>query len=291
MLGPSGCGKTTTLRAVSRPGEADHGRHPHRRHAGQRPAARRTRHRHGVPVLRPLPAPENPRQPGLPPAGRGTAQGGGAGAGRGGRPADAARSAPGPATPPAVRRGAAARRARPRPGAPTARLPHGRTPHQPGRGTAGGHAHGDQAPPGELGTTMVYVTHDQVEAMSLGHQDRHPQQGPRRADRHAAGGLRPPGQSLLRRVHRLPADEPDRGGGGRREAAQQGRTGPHAPAGPAARPFASIAGVRPEALESHRTRGRTVRSRPASSRRSGWATRSSTWSTTATSATYGFACR
>ena len=35
---------------------------------------------------------------------------------------------------------------------------------------AGGHAHRDQAPAGRAGTTMVYVTHDQVEAMSLGHR-------------------------------------------------------------------------------------------------------------------------
>ena len=40
MLGPSGCGKTTTLRADRRAGAADVGRHPHRQHAGQRPAAR-----------------------------------------------------------------------------------------------------------------------------------------------------------------------------------------------------------------------------------------------------------
>ena len=42
MLGPSGCGKTTTLRAVAGLEQADVGRHPHRRHAGQRPAARRS---------------------------------------------------------------------------------------------------------------------------------------------------------------------------------------------------------------------------------------------------------
>ena len=51
-----------------------------------------------------------------------------------------ARSAPGPAPAAAVRRRAAARRAGPRPRAPPACIPHGRAPHQPGRGAEGGHA-------------------------------------------------------------------------------------------------------------------------------------------------------
>ena len=41
-----------------------------------------------------------------------------------------------------------------------------------------------------LGTTTVYVTHDQVEAMTMADQIVVMQDGPRRADRHAARSLR-----------------------------------------------------------------------------------------------------
>ena len=54
-----------------------------------------------------------------------------------------------------------------------------------------------------LGATMIYVTHDQVEAMTLA--DRivvlHARQG--RAGRHAARPLQPSGEPLRRRLHRL----------------------------------------------------------------------------------------
>ena len=59
-----------------------------------------------------------------------------------------------------------------------------------------------------LGATILYVTHDQVEAMTMGTRvavmnGRRPPAG-----RHAAGRLRPPGQHLRRPVRRHAADEP-----------------------------------------------------------------------------------
>jgi ABC-type sugar transport system ATPase subunit len=54
-----------------------------------------------------------------------------------------------------------------------------------------------------LKNTMIYVTHDQIEAMTLADRiavmkrRRHP------AARRAAGHLQPTGQSLRRRLHRL----------------------------------------------------------------------------------------
>ena len=42
-----------------------------------------------------------------------------------------------------------------------------------------------------LGTTIVYVTHDQVEAMTMGTADRRHERGPAPAGRHAAGAVRP----------------------------------------------------------------------------------------------------
>ena len=57
-------------------------------------------------------------------------------------------------------------------------------------------------------TTALYVTHDQVEAMTLADRLVVMNDGRRRADRHAARGLRAPGQRLRRRLHRLAGDEP-----------------------------------------------------------------------------------
>ena len=63
----------------------------------------------------------------------------------------------------------------------------------------------------DLGVTTVYVTHDQVEAMTMGdrvavHEGRRPAAG-----RHPAEPLRQAGQPVRRRLHRLARDEPARG--------------------------------------------------------------------------------
>ena len=62
-----------------------------------------------------------------------------------------------------------------------------------------------------LGVTTVYVTHDQVEAMTLGQRVAVMRDGADPAGRHAAGALPRAGQPLRRRVHRLAVDEPRRG--------------------------------------------------------------------------------
>ena len=58
-----------------------------------------------------------------------------------------------------------------------------------------------------LKTTTVYVTHDQVEAMTMADRIVVMHDGRDRADRRAARALRPSGQSLRRAVHRLAGDE------------------------------------------------------------------------------------
>ena len=58
-----------------------------------------------------------------------------------------------------------------------------------------------------LGITTVYVTHDQVEAMTLGDRVAVLRRGSAAAARVAARALREPGQPLRRRIHRLAADE------------------------------------------------------------------------------------
>jgi len=59
-----------------------------------------------------------------------------------------------------------------------------------------------------LGVTTVYVTHDQIEAMTLGQRVAVLRGGRAAAVRHARGPLRAPREPLRGRVHRLTRDEP-----------------------------------------------------------------------------------
>ena len=59
-----------------------------------------------------------------------------------------------------------------------------------------------------LGTTTLYVTHDQVEAMTMGHRVAVLKDGAPAAGRHAAQPVRPPEQRVRRRLHRLAGNEP-----------------------------------------------------------------------------------
>ena len=62
----------------------------------------------------------------------------------------------------------------------------------------------------DLEVTTIYVTHDQVEAMTLGDRVAVMRDGVLQQFDVAAGALRPAGQPLRRRVHRLAGDEPRR---------------------------------------------------------------------------------
>ena len=87
-----------------------------------------------------------------------------------------------------------------------------------------------------LGTTMVYVTHDQVEAMTLADRIVVLRAGPHRAGRHPPRPLQPPRQPLRRRLHRRPGDElPPRRPPRRRTAGRGDRRHPP-PAPPPRRP-------------------------------------------------------
>ena len=68
-----------------------------------------------------------------------------------------------------------------------------------------------------LANTMIYVTHDQIEAMTLADRIAVMKGGADPAARHAAGDLQPAGQPLRRRLHRLARHElPRRRDRGRR---------------------------------------------------------------------------
>ena len=104
-----------------------------------------------------------------------------------------------------------------------------------------------------LGVTTVYVTHDQVEAMTMGDRVGVLKDGYLHAGRHPAQPLRPAGQRLRRRLHRLPGDEPGRrrprpGGRRPRWPVVPAAAGDHGRAGrrTARRPRPS--GFRPEAV-------------------------------------------
>ena len=58
-----------------------------------------------------------------------------------------------------------------------------------------------------LGTTMVYVTHDQTEAMTLGDRVAVMRAGAHPAGRHAGQPVREPAEPVRRRLHRLAVDE------------------------------------------------------------------------------------
>ena len=65
---------------------------------------------------------------------------------------------------------------------------------------------------GDLGVTTIYVTHDQVEAMTMGDRVAVMRKGELQQVAPPAGALRPAGQPVRRRVHRQPGDEHARGG-------------------------------------------------------------------------------
>ena len=74
LVGPSGCGKSTLLRMIAGLETISDGEISHRRPRGQRRHAQGPRHRHGVPVLRALPAQDRRREHGLRAQDQGRAQ-------------------------------------------------------------------------------------------------------------------------------------------------------------------------------------------------------------------------
>ena len=102
----------------------------------------------------------------------------------------------------------------------------------------------------DFGITTVYVTHDQAEAMTLGHRVAVLQRRAAAAVRPAARALRAPGERVRRRVHRLACDEPLHGAACANGAASFGGVDVPLPQGARANGRTSLVlGVRPEALE------------------------------------------
>ena len=128
-----------------------------------------------------------------------------------------------------------------------------------------------------LKTTTVYVTHDQIEAMTMADRIVVMHDGLRRADRRAARALRPAGQPVRRRLHRLAGDEFPQGQDQRLNgsAAFEGPNGVELPlAGAPSRRRWPPGDIRHPARAFHhrrrrrRGRGSSSSSRPAPKRRS-----------------------
>ena len=94
-----------------------------------------------------------------------------------------------------------------------------------------------------LGITMVYVTHDQIEAMSMADRVVLLNKRADRAERDAGRALRKPGEHIRRALHRHAADEP---AAARRGTRRRGRRRHRRPGGRAGRLRGLTLGVRPE---------------------------------------------
>ena len=141
-----------------------------------------------------------------------------------------------------------------------------------------------------LGVTTVYVTHDQVEAMTLGQRVAVLRDGRAAAVRHAADAVPRPGEPVRRRVHGLAVDERRRG---RRCATAASRSPgsslPLPPESPLADgPRDVILGIRPTDLR-HAV-GRARRASPGSACGPTWS-RSSAASRTCSSRSRRRGCR
>ena len=136
-----------------------------------------------------------------------------------------------------------------------------------------------------LKTTIVYVTHDQVEAMTMGNRIAVMSEGRLQQVGHAAGALRLPDQPLRRRVHRQPVDELHRRGPHPRAAERRRGSRPPASRSPSPTGIATPSAAW-RAGRSSQGSGRSISSSgPIGRGRSGVASAASprSWSTSATS--------
>ena len=199
-----------------RTGDGERGAGGNRRARRDASAAGRARRRHGVPILRAVPASVGGREHSVRPEGA-TRGAGGAGAAAGPRGGDAGhRRVAGPQAVAGVRRPAAARGAGPRHRRRGPGLPDGRAAVEPGRPVARRDAARDRRPaaPARPHHGLRHARSDRGD--EHGRPGDRAAQRPARAGRAAGRGLRSPRQPVRRRLHRRAADEPVAARGARR---------------------------------------------------------------------------
>ena len=207
LVGPSGCGKSTLLRMIAGLEEITERRDRDRRPRGQPRPAEGARHRDGVPELRALSAHDGARQHVVRAGAREAAEGGDRGARRarrptssGSRPTSTATRASSPAASASAWPWAA-------PSCATRRCSCSTSRCRTSTPSCACDAHRDQgaAPAPEDDDDLRHARPDRGD--DDGRQDRGHARRPRRADRRPARALRPAGEPLRRRLHRLAGDE------------------------------------------------------------------------------------
>ncbi len=210
LVGPSGCGKSTALRMIAGLEEITDGELQHRRPRRQRRAAGRPRHRDGLPELRAVPAHDRSRQHRL----RARDRQGATKAEIKQRTEDAAEmlglTEYLDRLPKALSGG---QRQRVAMGRAIVRSPQVFLMDEPlsnldAKLRVQMRSEIIQIQK-RLGTTMVYVTHDQVEAMTMGHRVAVMRKGLAAAGGTAPGAVPAAGQPVRRGLHRQPGHEPD----------------------------------------------------------------------------------
>ena len=209
LVGPSGCGKTTALRMVAGLEDVTDGDNRDRWPRRQRPVAPRTRHRDGLPELRAVPAHDGGREHRL--LARDAEDAEGRGAARRSRMPPACSASPTSCDrKPAQLSGG--QRQRVAMGRAIVREPAAFLMDEPLSNLDAKlrvHMRAEVSRiQRRLGVATLYVTHDQVEAMTMGDRVAVMRVGTAAAVRATAGALRQAREPVRRRVHRLARDEP-----------------------------------------------------------------------------------
>ncbi len=207
LVGPSGCGKSTALRMVAGLEDITGGELKIGGQVVNDKRAQGSRHRDGVPELRPVPAHDRAREHGLRAQARQDPAGGDRQEGQRRGQDPRSRAAPGPQAGQPLRRPAPAGGDGPRDRAQPERLPDGRAAVEPRRQAPRADADRDLAHPEPLRDDDDLRHPRPDRGADARGPDRRDAGRPPAAGRRAGRPLRPPRQPVRGRVHRLTVDE------------------------------------------------------------------------------------